>query len=293
LSEVINLPFTADSLNRRFPGLWHNGGEPVSLLNPLAKENAEMRQSLLPGLIENLRFNLAHKASSFHGYQLGKVFRSGSNGEPLERQCVAGLLYGPRRRHGLRLGKEAPLDFLQCKGVVEAILELFHLNGRVSWTPLDVALLHPGQSASVGLGEARLGYLGQSHPDYADRFELPAFFVFELDLEKLLEYAPRRIGVRSLPRFPAVVRDVALVVDRDFASQQVIRWVENLGEALIEHVEVFDQYLGAPVPEGKKSLAYKVSYRADDRTLTDTEINELHQSLVERLGKVFGAEQRS
>jgi phenylalanyl-tRNA synthetase beta chain len=73
----------------------------------------------------------------------------------------------------------------------------------------------------------------------------------------------------------------------------VIRWVENLGEALIEHVEVFDQYLGAPVPEGKKSLAYKVSYRADDRTLTDTEINELHQSLVERLGKVFGAEQRS
>jgi phenylalanyl-tRNA synthetase beta chain len=89
------------------------------------------------------------------------------------------------------------------------------------------------------------------------------------------------------------VRDVALVVDRDFASQQVIRWVENLGEALIEHVEVFDQYLGAPVPEGKKSLAYKVSYRADDRTLTDTEINELHQSLVERLGKVFGAEQRS
>jgi phenylalanyl-tRNA synthetase beta chain len=89
------------------------------------------------------------------------------------------------------------------------------------------------------------------------------------------------------------VRDVALVVDRDFASQQVIRWVENLGEALIEHVEVFDQYLGAPVPEGKKSLAYKVSYRADDRTLTDTEINELHQSLVEKLGKVFGAEQRS
>jgi phenylalanyl-tRNA synthetase beta chain len=167
------------------------------------------------------------------------------------------------------------------------------LNGRVSWTPLDVALLHPGQSASVGLGEAQLGYLGRSHPDYADRFELPAFFVFELDLEKLLEYAPRRIGVRSLPRFPAVVRDVALVVDRDFASQQVIRWVENLGEALIEHVEVFDQYLGAPVPEGKKSLAYKVSYRADDRTLTDTEINELHQSLVEKLGKVFGAEQRS
>jgi phenylalanyl-tRNA synthetase beta chain len=141
-------------------------------------------------------------------------------------------------------------------------------------------------------GEAPLGYFGQLHPDAADRLELPTFFVFELDLEKLLQYAPRRISVCSLPRFPAVERDVAIVVDRDFAAQQVISWIENLGEALIEHVEVFDQYLGAPVPEGKKSLAYKVSYRAEDRTLTDAEINELHQRLVDQLGNVFGAELR-
>jgi phenylalanyl-tRNA synthetase beta chain len=293
LSEVINLPFTADSLNQNFPGLWRDATAPVSLLNPLAKENAEMRQSLLPGLIENLRLNLAHKAGGFHGYHLGKVFCSGSGGETVERSCLAGLLYGPRARHGLRFGKEAPLDFLQSKGVVEAVLQAFCLDERVSWSPCDAAFLHPGQAASFGSAEAQLGYLGQLHPDYADHFELPTFFVFELDLEKLLEYAPRRIGVRSLPRFPAVVRDVALVVDRDFASQQVISWIKNLGEALIEHVEVFDQYLGPPVPEGKKSLAYKVSYRAEDRTLTDMEINELHERLVDRLGKVFGAEQRA
>jgi phenylalanyl-tRNA synthetase beta chain len=83
------------------------------------------------------------------------------------------------------------------------------------------------------------------------------------------------------------------VVDRDFASQQVIGWFQNLGESLIEHVEVFDEYVGAPVPDGKKSLAYKVSYRAEDRTLTDAEINALHQKLVERLGETFGAERRS
>jgi phenylalanyl-tRNA synthetase beta chain len=117
--------------------------------------------------------------------------------------------------------------------------------------------------------------------------------LFELDFEKLLQYAPRRITTRALPRFPAVERDVAIVVDRDFASQQIVSWIQNLGEALIEHVEVFDQYVGAPVPETKKSLAYKISYRAEDRTLTDTEINELHQSLVDRLGKTFGAERRS
>ena len=82
-------------------------------------------------------------------------------------------------------------------------------------------------------------------------------------------------------------------MDRDFAAQQIIGWIKNLGEALIEHVEVFDQYIGAPIPEGKKSLAYKISYRADDRTLTDSEVNTLHQRLVDRIGKDFGAERRS
>ncbi len=117
--------------------------------------------------------------------------------------------------------------------------------------------------------------------------------LFELDFEKLLQYAPRQITAHALPRFPAIERDVAIVVDRDFAAQQIIGWIRNLGEALIENVEVFDQYLGAPIPEGKKSLAYRVSYRAEDRTLTDAEVNPLHQRLVERLGQTFGAERRS
>jgi len=153
--------------------------------------------------------------------------------------------------------------------------------------------LHPGRSASLSCGETELGYLGELHPDVCDQLGVPPVFVFELDFEKLLEYAPRRITTSALPRFPAVERDVAVVVDRDFTSQQIVSWIQNLGEPLIEHVEVFDQYLGAPIPEGKKSLAYKVSYRAEDRTLTDSEINDLHQSLVDRLGKTFDAERRS
>jgi len=134
--------------------------------------------------------------------------------------------------------------------------------------------------------------MGELHPDLSGELEIPAGWVFELDFDKLLEYAPRRIVTQTLPRFPAVERDLAIVVDRDFASQQVISWINNLGEPLIEHVEVFDQYLGAPIPDGKKSLAYKVSYRAEDKTLTDAEINGLHQNLVQRLRDTFGAQQR-
>ena len=293
LSEVINLPFTTAAINRRFPGVYPERRAAVSVLNPLVKENAEMRHSLIPGLLENLRLNLAHKAPSFHAYQLGKTFGLTGVGEIVERQAVGGLQSGPRARFGLRVRDQGSTDFLQCKGLVEAILDLFHVREQVTWTPAVVSFLHPGKSANLLRGEEPLGYFGEVHPEIAQELELPQFFLFELDFEKLLEYAPRRISISALPRFPAVERDVALVVDRDFAAQQVIHWIKGLGEGLIEHVEVFDQYLGAPVPEGKKSLAYKISYRAEDRTLTDTEINELHQGVVERLGKIFGAERRS
>jgi phenylalanyl-tRNA synthetase beta chain len=292
LAEAINLPFTTAALNRSFAGLWH-APKPVAVLNPLAQENGELRHSLLPGLIENLKLNLAHRAESFAAYHLGKTFQLSPAGEPTERQSVAALLHGPRPRRGLRQGAAPLLSFLDCKGLVEALLELFHLTHLTGWSALQLDILHPGQSAAFLLNAEAAGYLGRLHPDICERLEVPQCCVFELDFEKLLEYAPRQIAAHGLPRYPAVERDVAIVVDRDFAAQQIIDWFKNSGNALIEYVEVFDQYLGAPIPEGKKSLAYKVSYRAEDRTLTDTEINALHQSLVDRLGTTFGAERRS
>ena len=294
LTEVINLPFTSEPLNRCFAGVWQ---EPdlaaVAVLNPLAKEDGEMRHSLIPGLLENMRLNLAHQSQSFRGYQFGKVFRLASKGETEERLCVGGILCGPRVTHGLRLREQPVPGFLECKGVVEAVLNLFHLNSAVSWVRASSQFLHPGKSAWVRYQDDDLGYLGELHPDLAERFDASQVLVCELDFDKLLQYAPRRIATTPLPRFPAIERDVAIVVDRDFSAQQVIGWIHDLGEPLIEHVEVFDQYVGAPIPDGKKSLAYRVSYRADDKTLTDNEVNELHQRLVDRLGKTFGAERRS
>jgi phenylalanyl-tRNA synthetase beta chain len=176
---------------------------------------------------------------------------------------------------------------------VETVFELLRIGDQVAWRDHDSGALHPGRRALAHIGGKALGYVGQIHPDFCDALGLPPFFVCELDLEKSLEYAPRQIAMRNLPRFPSVGRDFAVVVERDFESQRIVGWINNLGEALIEHVEVFDEYRGAPVPEGKKSLAFKISYRAEDRTLTDTEINALHQNLVSEIGKVFGAELRS
>lgn len=289
LSDAINLPFVSENSNRIFSGLWST--DPVAVINPLARENGQLRMSLIPGLIENLRLNLAHKAKGFHAFHLGKVFGCDS-GETTERIVVAGLMHGARARQGLRAGEEQPIGFLEAKGIVESVLDLFRLRESMDWQRSAVKCLHPGKAADARLNDLLLGYLGALHPDLAEELGVPPALVFELDLEKLLEYAPRRIVTQPLPRFPAVERDVAIVVDREFASQQIIRWVHALGDPWIERVEVFDQYVGAPIPEGKKSLAYRISYRAEDKTLTDMEVNDVHQRLVKRLGEVFGAEQR-
>jgi phenylalanyl-tRNA synthetase beta chain len=292
-AEVINLPFTTENLNRSFPGLWDNAPTPVAVLNPLAKENAQMRLSLLPGLIENLRLNLAQKAENFYAYHLGKTFRVGADGESEERQCVAGVMFGARTRRGLRYGDMTAPGFLDAKGLVEGILDLLHVQAPVTWSVETIGILHPGRAVALHSAGRKLGRLGQMHPDVCDAFGLPPFVAFELDFEGLLQYAPRQIAARSLPRFPSVERDFAVVVDRAFPARQIVDWIKNRGEPLIEAASVFDQYLGPPIPEGKKSLAYKISYRAEDRTLTDSEVNTLHQTLVEQIGQNFGAELRS
>jgi phenylalanyl-tRNA synthetase beta chain len=293
LVEVINLPFTTPELNRAFPGLWEEESSPVAVLNPLAKENAEMRFSLIPGLIENLRVNLAQQAESFWAYHLGKVFRLASDGTTEERQSLSGILYGPRARRGLRSGSESSPGFLVGKGLAEGILQLLGMGDASAWSRDGLSDLHPGRAASLRVNEKKLGYLGQVHPDVSDRLGLPPFLLFELDFDGLLQYAPRRITARALPRFPSVERDFAIVIDRMFPAQQIVDWIKNRAEALIQYVEVFDQYLGSPIPEGKKSLAYKISYRADDRTLTDTEVNTLHQSLMNQIVERFGVQIRS
>jgi phenylalanyl-tRNA synthetase beta chain len=292
-AEVINLPFATENFNRTFPGLWDHALAPVAVMNPLAKESAEMRLSLLPGLIENLRLNLAQRAEYFYAYHLGKTFRAGPGGESEERQCLTGLMYGARPRVGLRHGEAATAGFLDCKGLVEGIMDLLHVHAPVTWPMESVRSLHSGRAAALHLAGRKLGRLGQVHPDICDPLGLPPFVAFELDFDGLLEYAPRQIAARSLPRFPLAERDFAVVVDRDFPSRQIVDWIKNRGEALIEDVSVFDQYMGSPIPEGKKSLAYKVSYRAADRTLTDGEINSLHQTLVGQIGQLFGAQLRS
>jgi phenylalanyl-tRNA synthetase beta chain len=290
LTETINLPFTSPDMNRRFAGLGY--GKPVPVLNPLVQESAEMRLSLVPGLIDNLKINLAQRVKNLGVFALGKVFYLDDRDDPRERQHLAALLYGGRERRGLR-ADETPFTFLDAKGLIEGIMEQAGAGECLDWTNEGVpSYLHPGRAARLAIDGAPLGYAGEGHPSLSEGLSLPRFLIFELDFEKLVQYLSPKLTVRSLPRFPSVERDLAVVVDESFPARQIINWLKDQRHSLIEDVEVFDQYRGAPIPEGKKSLAYAISYRAGDRTLTDAEVQNLHQDLVSRIAERFGAQLR-
>lgn len=291
LTEIKTIPFVAPEDNRHFPGL--RPASPVTVANPLSAETSELRTSLLAGLLAAMRFNLNREAAAFHAFELAKVFFM-KDSQPQEEERLSALSYGEFALGGVaRVGVKA--DFLSLKGIVQTYLRTIGLAERVEFSPSRPELspyLHPGQAARIEFDGALLGYLGELHPQHARRLSLSDRCVLlELDLGNLMAYksSPHATApVASPPKFPAIRRDLALVVDRDFPAERAARTIAEAEQLLLESVELFDCYEGSQLPAGKKSLTLACRYRAKDRTLTDEEVNRAHGSLVnwalERLG---------
>lgn len=292
LHQAVPMTFTAPEMNRLFPG-FHLPDVAVRIVNPLTHEESELRRSLLPGLIEAVRANRRAAVSGAGLFVIGKVFGRASAQEPPEEPWrIGGAL---DRTHPLRhLGGQRTADFYDIKGLVELVLEKFRVADRVAWERADgKPFLHPGKSARVLLEGRTLGVVGALHPEVEASLDLgEGAWFFELDLDRLVAEAGRQPLFRGLPRFPAVTRDLAIVVPADFPAATVLRVVREMAHPLIESVELFDEYRGDPVPPDRKSLAYSIAYRATDRTLTDEEVNRLHDEIVAVILDRSGAELR-
>ena len=288
LSEVVTLPFCSPRMNGTFPGLWEDEGRPVRIVNPLRQETDEMRLSLLPGLIENLHYHAERRSRSSMIFELNKVFSLAEGGGYTERVNIAGLIRGRRPRRGLKV-ESRDFVFADMKGVVEDLLEGAGCADSRWAAEAPPSVLHPGRFARVFAGNLHAGYAGEISPRVSEELDIPPCFLFELDFDAIVHYARPDFRVRPIPRFPSVERDLAIVVAEDFPSRTVIDWVGGLGQALIERVDVFDEYTGAPISEGRKSLAYKVFYRSPERTLTDHEVNAVHEDLTRQLCAEFDA----
>ncbi len=295
LTELRTIAFIASADNQRYPGM---GGEAVRVTNPLSAELSELRLSLAPGLLGALRFNLNREAAAFHAFEIGKVF-SMRDGLPVEHERLAAISYGDYAL-GAVGQPSVGASFSTLKGVLEQWFIGLGMGARVSFAGLDATgeteyrFLHPGRAARILLDGKAIGYLGELHPAEAIRVGVSSTCVLtELDLVHLLAYGflPRQ-EVIAPPRYPAVRRDLALVVDRDASAARVIAAIRESAPPLLESVEVFDVYEGGTIAPGKKSMALACRYRGKDRTLTDEEVNRTHGELIERVRRGLGAELR-
>jgi len=292
MTEMICLRFVSAAWNQRIRGLAPAEALPVQILNPLSADAAEMRHSLLPNLLAAARRNRNQGEAWLRAFEIGTVFWSDAAGRAEERQVLGGVLCGPVPARGA-LREDREESFYDAKGVVEALLGGLRVPA-VEWRREEIsAHLHPGKAAVVRCDGDLLGVLGCVHPQVARAADLAGdLWAFELDFAKLGSYASRNFKFRSLPKYPGVIRDLAIVADEDLEAQAVLDAIARCPDLLVEDVRLFDVYRGAPLPAGKKSLAYSISYRAADRTLTDEEVNRLHQRLVAALTSRLGVELR-
>ena len=294
LTEAATIAFIAPADNARFSGI-ETATHPVKVTNPLSAELSELRVSLIPGLVTALRFNLNREAHAFHGFEIGKTFRM--NGDVAsEHLHIAAVSYGPYALSAIGEHSVAA-GFFSIKGILETYFDAIAISPRVTFKaiePVDAPFLHPGRSAVVSLDGAPIGLIGELHPAEAMRLDLTdPCALYELDLSSLIAYgfSPRKT-FQPPPKYPAIRRDLALVLDRNFPADMVLKTIRECGASLLESVEVFDVYEGTAVAAGKKSVALACRYRAKDRTLTDEEVNRIHAVLIEQARLRLGAELR-
>ncbi len=261
----------------------------VELKNPLSSDMNVLRPSLLPGLLDSLRNNLTRKNNEVALFEIGRVFLN-ANGEVKEERHVAIAITGQRNPLFWSGGeREAKLDVYDLKGLLEEFFEQFGLRG-ISFTRRSESTSLYLESASIQLGKLPLGEVGQLLPAIAKKYDLrDAVFLAELNLDLLLARRNTAKSLKALPAFPAIRRDVAMLVPETTTHEAVLNSVKQTKPQNLENVELFDVFRGKNIPAGQKSVAYAFTYRHAERTLTDAEVNSAHEKLVEQFKQTLQA----
>ncbi len=268
----------------------------VRLLNPLSDERSVMRTSLLPGLAANVLRAQRHQVPRVGLFELARVFIPSKESLPEQPYRFGLILAGTRAEW---IGEGGALDFFDGKGLLEAIIKPLTRLSVETVVSDEIAgahpSLHPRRVAAVLVGGRAIGVLGELHPDVVDGLELVGPIVYaDLDVHALLDasHADRPPQVKGTPRFPASARDIAIVVDEATQAGNVAEVLRKAGGALVEAVELFDLYRGDQIGGGQKSLAFRVTYRDSEATLTDPRVDEAHSQVIAEAKRHFAASTR-
>ena len=242
-----------------------------------------MRTTTIASMMESLARNYTRNNSEAYLFEIGKVYI------PAEDETEL-----PVEKNILTIGMYGDVDYLNLKGVVENLIEGLGVKGVKFQRESENVSFHPGKTAKLIVGrKTDAGVFGEVHPDLNENFgiDVPCY-IAEIDLDAVYDNAELERKYKMLPKFPAVTRDIALLVDDSILVQDIEDSIRRAGGNLVEKVELFDIYKGEQIPEGKKSIAYAIVYRNENKTLTDKEVNKVHDKILRALEHKLGAEVR-
>jgi len=255
----------------------------VVISNPLGEDYSIMRTTTIPDMLDAISRNYNRRVDGARLFEMSYVYIP-------ESLPVTKL---PYEKEILTLGMYGNADFYDLKGVVEELLDALGIR-RVNFLPeSNDPTFHPGRTASVLIKGQKIGTIGQIHPEVADKFECPEeTYIGVLEVEKLIENANMEVEYKPLPKFPAVTRDIAMLVKDEILVKQIEDIISSNSGNILEDMKLFDVYKGKQIPDGMKSVAYSITFRGQDRTLTDDEVNAVMQKILDGLKDKLGAQLR-
>lgn len=299
MQEVISYRWTTpEREQRRLPKNSEAPDKPyLRISNPLAYEKAFLRQSVLSSLLDTAERN-SRRRSSLALFEIGPIFLHSEDpsGLPDELNRLALLLAGQRSPTGWQPADSAAMDFFDLKGILEGLLSGLSIED-VKFIKGGHPGFHPGKCALIYAGEQQVGVCGEIHPEVHEQYEWGDTFKYpvlaaELNFDLLVEIIPGQKRTTDVPDFPAVIEDLAFVMDESVSADELSALITQVGGKLLASLQLFDVFRGGQVGGGKKSLAYRLTYQAPDRTLTDGEVAQVRNRIIKRLDQVLGAKLR-
>ena len=261
----------------------------VRLLMPMTETHSTLRQSLVPGLLNTVQYNVARKQKDLKLLEIGRVFfgSGDDNIQPKETLYLSAALTGEERATKW-LKESSTLDFFAAKGYLEVVFDRLGLDEKVTYKKSKLEGMHSGRFAEVYLGEKRIGFIGEVHPQVADKLGLNTTYVFEINLDEVISESKVKPKYEEVTKYPEITRDIAMLVDVKDEYQNIYNVIESVNSKLITKVELFDLYVGAELLVGKKSLALTITYSDKQKTLTDEEVTAVHDKVLSALTE-YGA----
>lgn len=262
---------------------------PIRLAMPMSEDRSMLRLSIVPQLLEALKYNTARQNDSIGVYETGAVFLANeSDVLPEEKEHAAAAITGLWQSHPWQ-GEKKPVDYYVLKGIVEGLFDKLGLTEKVDYRQAALENMHPGRTADILLNGEKIGFIGQIHPIVQKDLDLKETYVFELSLKAVLQEPVEPLHYESIPRYPSITRDIALVVDKETAAGELEKIIVEAGGKLLKEVRVFDLYEGERMEPGKKSIAFSLKYFDPERTLTDEDVTKAHEKVLTAVKEKAGA----